>query len=223
MRNSKRCSTPSSYLCWGEDPDAQRIDRMLSNDDFRISGLGESVIMKLLAITHPETYIPGLPLPRSQMESKQMIRRYLNWTRRQARAGEIQVASNTVASRSASSRSSRMTHWGMSWFLYWYLARLEEPETDDDRDVIGELADELLIAPSLSSRDRRTSGNKGAGGVLWPARYGQDLSGSQVGGGSGSGQPAVASWCSSTRRVPMRTSSRVTDLNRARAVSWYTG
>ena len=43
------------YLCWGEEPDAQRIDRMLNDDDLRISGLGESVIVKLLAITHPET------------------------------------------------------------------------------------------------------------------------------------------------------------------------
>ena len=60
-RRAKTCSTRSSYLCWGEEPDAQRIDRMLDDDGLRISGLGESVIMKLLAITHPETYIPVFP------------------------------------------------------------------------------------------------------------------------------------------------------------------
>ena len=49
------------YLCWGAEPHAQRIDRMLADESLRISGLGESVIMKLLAITHPKTFIPIFP------------------------------------------------------------------------------------------------------------------------------------------------------------------
>ena len=33
--------------------------------------------------------------------------------------------------------------------MYWYLARLDEPEIEDDRDVLGELADDLLIDPTF--------------------------------------------------------------------------
>ena len=58
-------------LCWGEEPDAERINRMLNDDGLRISGLGESVIMKLLAITHPETYIPVFPYGGAKLGNKQ--------------------------------------------------------------------------------------------------------------------------------------------------------
>ena len=37
----------------------------------------------------------------------------------------------------------------MSRFLYWYLERDDEEETEHDRDVLGELADELLIDRSF--------------------------------------------------------------------------
>src|SRR5690606_41980105 len=51
-----------SYLCWGEGEDADRIDDLLDPDSPRyVRGLGESVIMKLLAITHPDRYIAVFP------------------------------------------------------------------------------------------------------------------------------------------------------------------
>ena len=129
-------------LCWGEEPDAQRIDRMLSDDDLRISGLAESVIMKLLAITHPETYIPIFPY--AGAKGKQAMIRALELDAPTGSPGEIQVAAN----RSIRDRLERFfpdDAWGMSRFLYWYLERREP----DDRDVLGELADELLIDPSF--------------------------------------------------------------------------
>ncbi len=126
-------------LCWGEDPDAQRIDRMLSDDDFRISGLGESVIMKLLAITHPETYIPVFPY-RGENGKQQMLT-LLELDAPAGSRGEIQVASNTLL-RERLEQFFPDDALGMAWFLYWYL---ERPKID----VIGELADELLIDPSF--------------------------------------------------------------------------
>ena len=134
------------FLCWGEEPDAERIDRILSDDDLRISGLGESVIMKLLAITNPETYIPVFPY--GGAKGKQAMIRALELDAPTGSPGEIQVAGN----KSIRDRLERFfpgDPWGMSRFLYWYLARLEAPATEDDRDVLGELADDLLIDPTF--------------------------------------------------------------------------
>ena len=44
------------YLCWGDDTDADRIDAVLNDADHKVKGLGESVILKLLAICHPDRY-----------------------------------------------------------------------------------------------------------------------------------------------------------------------
>ena len=133
-------------LCWGEEPDAERIDRMLNDDGLRISGLGESVIMKLLAITSPETYIPVFPY--GGAKGKQAMIRALELDAPTGSPGEIQVSSNQSI-RNRLERFCPGDAWGMSRFLYWYLARLEEPETDYDRDVLGELADDLLIDPAF--------------------------------------------------------------------------
>ncbi len=134
------------YLCWGEELDAQRIDRMLDDDDLRIRGLGESVIMKLLAITHPETYIPVFPYV--GYWGKEATIRALDLDAPTGSAGEMQVAAN----RSIRDRLERFfpdDPWGMSRFIVWYLERLYEPEIEDDRDVLGELADDLLIDPTF--------------------------------------------------------------------------
>ena len=44
------------YLCWGNDPDVERIRRVLEDDEMRFTGLGESLVMKFLWITHPKLY-----------------------------------------------------------------------------------------------------------------------------------------------------------------------
>ena len=134
------------YLCWGEESDAERIDRLLSDDGFRVRGLGESVIMKLLAITHPETYIPVFPY--SGPSGKRQMLQLLEIDAPTGSRGEIQVVSNELL-------LARLDQffpgdvWGMSRFLYWYLGRNEESDIEDDRDVLAELADELLIDRSF--------------------------------------------------------------------------
>ena len=134
------------YLCWGEDSDAERIDRMLDGTGLRISGLGESVIMKLLAITRPETYIPIFPY--GGAKGKLAMLRALDLDAPTGSRGEIQVAANhSIRDRLEPFFSD--DPWGLSRFLYWYLARLEEPEPGDGRDLLGELADDLLIDPAF--------------------------------------------------------------------------
>jgi len=49
------------YLLWGEDPDEVRISRLLDSADRGIPGLGESVIVKLLSLAHPEQWVPMFP------------------------------------------------------------------------------------------------------------------------------------------------------------------
>ena len=49
------------YLCWGEGDDADRIDRVLDDPDYKVRGLGETVIFKLLAICYPDRYLCVYP------------------------------------------------------------------------------------------------------------------------------------------------------------------
>ncbi len=52
------------YLCWGDDAYSVRIDRCLDKSDLGLSGFGPALMMKLLAITHPEDFTLAYPLDR---------------------------------------------------------------------------------------------------------------------------------------------------------------
>ncbi|MCQ3811228.1 MAG: AAA family ATPase [Acidimicrobiia bacterium] len=134
------------YLCWDKETDAKRIDRVLTDEDMRIPGLGESVIMKLLAITHPESYLPIFPY--SGPAGKRLKLQLLKFEEPAGTRGEIQVESNRLL-------YTRLEPyfpgdpWGMSRFLYWFRDRDEESEIEGGRDFVAELADELLIDRSF--------------------------------------------------------------------------
>ena len=49
-------------LLWGEGRDEERINRVLATDDVPVQGFGESVVLKLFAIAHPEHWLPLFPL-----------------------------------------------------------------------------------------------------------------------------------------------------------------
>ncbi len=130
------------HLCWGPGPDAERIDALLSDDSLRISGLGESVIMKLLATTHPDRYLAVFPY--SGPKGKRRMLQLLGLEEPTGSRGTVQQESNT----SIHHRLDRLfpgDAWGMTQFLYWYLEQDDEPDLVPDRDVLGELADELLV------------------------------------------------------------------------------
>ena len=129
------------YLCWGDDPDETRIDRILNHEEYRISGLGESVIMKLLAITHPDKYL--LAYPYSGPKGKRRMLQRLELEEPDGSRGELQVASNQ-ALRARLDRFFPGDPLGMTSFLYWYLERDEEPQIDPE-DVLAELAESLLV------------------------------------------------------------------------------
>jgi 5-methylcytosine-specific restriction protein B len=132
-----------SYLCWGEDAPATRINRVLEEDSLRVRGFGESVIMKMLAITHPEQFITVYPY--TGPKGKLRMLKLLGIAAPAASSrGELQVASND-ALRARLDRYFPGDPLGVGAFLYWYAERDDEPETEQKIDPLDDLADELLV------------------------------------------------------------------------------
>ncbi|MEJ8278195.1 McrB family protein [Pseudonocardia spirodelae] len=128
------------HLCHGDGEDADRIDAVLTDPQWKIHGLGESVCMKLLAITRPERFLPVFPYKGEH--GKHRLLQLLGMPEPAATSrGHVQVDANDRLRR-------RVEHlfpgdpWGMSRFLLWYVSH--EPERTDD-DPIADLAEDLLI------------------------------------------------------------------------------
>lgn len=135
-----------AYLCWGEDPPAERIDRILEDSDLRVRGFGESVMMKMLAITHPEQFITVYPYAGPKGKAKMLKLLDLDAPSSTSR-GEIQVQSND-ALRARLDRHFPGDPLGMGAFLYW-LAEQDGEDPSHGRDqetvLLDELAEELLV------------------------------------------------------------------------------
>ncbi len=132
------------YLCWEDEPDAERIDRLLNDDQFRISGLGESVIMKLLAITHPEKYLCVYPYEGGKGKLRMLS--YLGLDAPTGSRGEVQVESNRLL-RERLEPFFPEDPWGMSQFFFWhaYGSDHNDEGLEDETDPLDELAEDLLV------------------------------------------------------------------------------
>ena len=136
-----------SYLCWGAEAPATRIDRVLEEDGLRVKGFGESVIMKMLAISHPEQFITVYPYtgPKGKLR---MLKLLGIPTPNASTRGELQVASNDAL-------RARLDRWfpgdalGVGAFLYWYAERDELPDVQPVLDPLDDLAEELLVDRSF--------------------------------------------------------------------------
>lgn len=131
------------YICWGDDPPATRIDKVLTDDDLRVRGLGESVIMKLLAISHPEQFITVYPYQGPKGKLKMLKLLGIDPPQSSSR-GELQVASND-ALRGRLDRFFPGDALGVGVFLYWLAEREEEPAQEEVVDPLDELAEDLLV------------------------------------------------------------------------------
>lgn len=131
------------YLCWGAESPAVRIDRVLEDEELRVKGLGESVAMKMLAITHPERFVSIYPYkgPKGKLRMLQLLG--LDAPSSGSR-GELQVASND-ALRERLEPYFPGDMLGIGEFLYWYSERDDEPEVEPVEDPLGQLADKLLV------------------------------------------------------------------------------
>lgn len=107
-------------ILWGEGDEAARIDRALDKDDLGVKGLGESVILKLFAITHPERFLPVFPLT-GPMGKIAMLRRLgLEEPSETSNRGQQHVDAND-ALREFAARYLPGDAWGQGQFLYWLL------------------------------------------------------------------------------------------------------
>ncbi|MGX6511644.1 McrB family protein [Rhodococcus sp. SJ-2] len=136
-----------SYLCWGEDPPETRIDQALEDPALRVKGFGESAMMKMLAICHPDRFITVYPYtgPKGKLRMLKLLE--IDSPAGGSR-GKAQVTSNDALRR-------RLDHHfpgdplGMGSFLYWYAERDAEPEENQVSDPLDELADDLLVDRSF--------------------------------------------------------------------------
>ena len=132
-----------SYLCWGDEPEATRINRVLGDDALRVRGLGESVIMKLLAIARPERFITVYPYTGPKGKLKMLGELGIDAPDAATR-GELQVTSNDML-------RERLDHhfpgdpWGMGSFLYWLAERDSGPAPEPESDPLDDLAEELFV------------------------------------------------------------------------------
>ncbi|MCT1355723.1 MULTISPECIES: McrB family protein [unclassified Gordonia (in: high G+C Gram-positive bacteria)] len=132
-----------TYVCWGDEPPATRINRALEDDELRVKGFGESVMMKMLAITHPEQFITVYPYtgPKGKLR---MLKLLGLDTPDEAGRGQLQVASND-ALRARLDSYFPGDPLGMGAFLYWYAENDEVPDDEPIVDPLDDLAEELLV------------------------------------------------------------------------------
>jgi 5-methylcytosine-specific restriction protein B len=130
-------------LLWGTGPDEDGIDRLLGADH-AIRGLGESMIMKLHAICHPERYIPVFPYSGDMGKATLMRLIGLDPPPAAATRGQRQVQAND-AMRHRLDPFFPNDPWGQAQFLCWLRTRelvREDAVVASDLDLA---ADELHV------------------------------------------------------------------------------
>lgn len=133
-------------LLWGGGADAARIDALL--DAGTIPGLGEAVIMKLLAIAHPDRYLPVFPY-RGPMGKAVMLEKLgLSFDTSGMTRGEIQVEANRRL-RDRLDPFFPGDTFAMKEFLYWLGSQDDANAADGGADPIAEAATELHVEESF--------------------------------------------------------------------------
>ena len=133
------------FLCWGDGADADRIDRVLDDPEYKVKGLGPSVIFKLLAICYPDRYLCVYPY--SGESGKLRMLRALNLPEPAAGTsrGQKHVESNNRLWERLGPHFPG-DPWGMMCFLYWYVDYLDREETPiGEPDSIEAAASDLLV------------------------------------------------------------------------------
>jgi 5-methylcytosine-specific restriction protein B len=133
------------FLLWGEGDDAARIDAMLDTNDKWIKGLGESGIMKLLAVVKPERYLPVYPYAGEQGKTKLIKALGLDLPPSGLTAGQRQVRANDII-RARLDPLFPNDPWGQAQFGYWLAQRPTKQVEEREADVLAALADDLLVS-----------------------------------------------------------------------------
>ena len=137
------------YLVWDQaDAMETRINRVLDDGDLGFRGFKESVVMKLLAVCHPDRVLPVFPFTGDHGKARMLKLLGLSVPPLSTSAGQRQVESND-ALRQLTEPLFPGDAWGQGQFLYWLLGRKVEPPVANSPpglvDPLVEAAQELLI------------------------------------------------------------------------------
>ena len=118
------------HLLWAEDDIAGRIDACLDPDRFGIKGLGESVLMKYLAIAHPDRFLPVFPMTNDNGKLRLLEALRVDPPDPNSSRGAQQVAANDLL-RARLEPLLPGDPWGQGQFAYWlrdHPAEIEEAD-----------------------------------------------------------------------------------------------
>lgn len=133
------------YLLWDQgEPEADRIDRLLDKQDLGMPGLGEAVIVKLLATAHPDRWVPAFPL-HGDMGKLRALEMLGLPSQLVGTPGEQQVVANQAIHERLASFFPGDT-WGMKEFVYWLSSSEHVKTTGPQIDLIEKAARELFVS-----------------------------------------------------------------------------
>ncbi|SHG42433.1 McrB family protein [Geodermatophilus nigrescens] len=131
-------------LLWGPEALEDRLDRTFA-DASRFPGLGESVLLKLLAVAHPQRVVPAFPLKGEMGKARLMRLVGLAPPSTTLSRGAQHVQANDRLRELLEPHFPGDT-WAQGQFLYWLRTRPEgAAEQVDDGDSIAALAEELHL------------------------------------------------------------------------------
>ncbi len=125
-----------NYLLWGPDDDATRIDRVLTDDNYSVRGLKEAVVMKLLALVHPDRFTLIFPMFGPQGKVALLTRLGVELPSASDSIGAQHVRANQLLQPIADDLFPG-DQWGAMRFFYWLL----NPVDDDGDTLAARLAD----------------------------------------------------------------------------------
>lgn len=135
------------YLLWDQtDPIETRINRVLDEDDLGLRGFKEAVVMKLLAVCHPDRVLPVFPFTGDHGKARMLKELGLPVPPLTTPAGQRQIESNDSL-RQLTEPLFPGDAWGQAQFLYWLLDTDTNPEPIEVGlvDPLAEAAQDLLI------------------------------------------------------------------------------
>ena len=133
------------------EDDADRIDKVLNDPEYKVKGLGESVILKLLAVCHPDRYLCVYPYSGKQGKLRMLRALELREPSTEATRGRKHVESNNRLWERLEPFFPG-DPWGMMCFLYWYIDGKEgDSGTPSRPDPLDAAATDLLIDRAVSS------------------------------------------------------------------------
>jgi 5-methylcytosine-specific restriction protein B len=135
------------YLLWDQAESIEtRINRVLDDNDLGFRGFKDSVVMKLLAVCHPDRVLPVFPFTGDHGKARMLKDLGLSVPPLSTSAGQRQIESND-ALRQLTEPLFPDDAWAQSQFLYWLLDSDAKPEPSpvDLVDPLVEAAEELLL------------------------------------------------------------------------------